>query len=188
MGLASPANDVLSLLRTMAEDSFPGSVFDNEQALESLPDYSGFCIEHDGGLALVELGTSGYPDWDWPVQVTAAIAQQIPATPELMGWVNEHNRLAVRGKYYFAVNAEGLASLVFETLIWGGHFRIVFDGAQTFETQQRVATRLRGEMNEIVRTAALLTPEVVGSLGGSAFPGRARGLLGLFAISAGDDS
>lgn len=184
MSLHSPAREVLSLMREMADGAFRGSVADGGPVFDNItPDLSGFCIHLNGSLALVELGTSGIPDWMWAVQVTSGLAQEVPNTPQLMQWVNERNRTTVLGKYYCTIGQNDHVSVLYETMLWGGYFKILFENNPSPELKTLVAGRIRAEMSQIVETGDRQRTEVVELFGGHVFDCTPAGLMALFAVS-----
>ncbi len=187
MNLQPPASDVLALMRNLAEKDFPGSVSDEPTVFGTMHDFSGFCIHVDGSLALVELGTAGIPDWLWSVQVTSGLALEVPNTHALMEWVNERNRTATIGKYYCTIGGgNGLASVLYETMIFGGSFRALFDDNLSDDAMSVVGGRVSLEMRHVVKVGASQRAEVVNKFGGRFFDCSPAGLMYLFMVSAGD--
>lgn len=185
MSLQYPANIVLSAMRQLAIKAFDGAVSDMMlfgHSADDMPDFSGFCVNYAGNLALVELGTKGIPDWQWAVQVTSGLAAEVPTTFQLIRWINDHNRRAMHGKYY--CTGDGHASAVmYETMIWGGNFKITFDD-QDSDIKALTAGRIRWEMEHIIRTGAEESIEVINLFGGRPFNCSPDDMHRLFAMSA----
>lgn len=189
MSLQYPAREAFSMLRQLADHVFGGAVsdmtFPGGTPADAIPDFSGFCVSLDGSLALVELGTAGFPDWKWSVQVTSGLAIGVPRELSLMQWINEQNRTAALGKYYCPARENGMAVL-YETMIWGGYFMPYFSTNQSQEFRTVAAGRLRWEMSHIIETGARQSRVLLDLYGGQRFPLNSTGIAMLFNYSAGD--
>ncbi len=186
MSLQYPAKLVLYAMRQLADKAFGGAVSDMKlfgHSADDMPDFSGFCVNYAGSLALVELGTKGIPDWQWAVQVTSGLAAEVPTTFQLIRWVNDHNRKATHGKYY-CTGDERLSAVMYETMIWGGNFKISFDDRQDPDIKALTAGRVRWEMEHIIRTGAEESPEVISLFGGRPFNCSPTDMHLLFSVSA----
>jgi len=188
MGLQSPAREVLALMREAAERHFPGAVSDDPRFGENTPpDYSAFCVHPDGSMALVELGTAGTQDWIWFVQVTSGLAVEVPLGRDLIDWLNEHNRTETIGKYYCTASGvhPDLASLVYETLIPGVHFKVLADSDVSGDTRKLTYDRVCWEMRKVIDSGARQRSELVGKFGGRFFDCSPAGFKQLYSVSCG---
>jgi hypothetical protein len=113
------AEYVVNYMRKMADQCFPGHVldFDLFRMPDQPEDFYGFGIGHNGGLTLAYTDTTGDPA-EWWVQVSSALAVDVPDIEGVLQWVNAKNRVAAIGKYYCAIaRTQDMAAVVCEMAI-----------------------------------------------------------------------
>lgn len=183
-----PGTMIAAVIRDMAETAFPGAVADLKPVLPISCDSTDFYVFPDGSVALVEVGTERVPDWRQALtQVTSGLALDVPNTPQLMAWVNQHNRTAAVGKYYCVTHADGLATVMYETLIWLGSLKVLLSEENlSSELTALIVGRVSGELTHIVQTGARERAEVVERFGGRLFEPAPGDLMKLFAASMGN--
>ena len=180
------AEYVVGFLRKMAERDFPGQVldFDLFRMGDGYPnDFYGFGVSRNGGLTLVYTDTTGDPA-EWWVQVSSALAVDIPDVGGLLQWVNAKNRVAAIGKYYCAIaSTQDMAAAVCETMLYGDLLLNLLT-SPAGQTKGWAVGWLMSYLRSQVEFCAADGAELLQRLGGRQFGGNEQDLTGLFMMAA----
>jgi hypothetical protein len=175
----------VELMRSWTDAEFPGCALDVD-TLDGRSGAWGFMVEFGGGLTLVVANTANFPPDQWSLQITSGLAIDIPDADACLRWANEKNRQTMIGKYYSAVSqSTGLGAVVYENMLWGGHFDFLFHGPHAPGTFASAGGWLRSMLSNNIRTGAEHGQVLLQTLGGRVFDPDRSGFTGLTVISAG---
>lgn len=117
-GAVSQLKQIVEMTREISTQFFPGSVIPFEM-LDYSESQDGFGLSRGSGAALLYGDvTNAQPD-SWNLQVTAAIAFEVPHRPEIGMVLNEWNYQAVLGKFYYRVTPDrSMSAVMWEMCVW----------------------------------------------------------------------
>jgi hypothetical protein len=109
---------VVEVSRRVAESVHPGSLRPFP-LMDLVPTMGGFALSSGSGAAIVYADVTDAAPETWNLQISAAVAVDVPHGPRIGMWLNELNYRSVEGKYYYRVTADGqLSAVIWETLLW----------------------------------------------------------------------
>lgn len=111
-------NNIVGMAGRIADQVHPGSRAPFA-TFDLVDEFGGFGLSVGHGTGMLYGNVTDAAPGSWNLQCSAAVAFDVPSRPEIGMWVNEKNRTAALGKYYYAVNRElGLHAVMWETFAW----------------------------------------------------------------------
>jgi hypothetical protein len=153
--------DAVYAVRSVVDHQYPGAA--RPFGLMDVVDtQDGFAVSNGTGVGLIHADVTDAPPGAWSLQLTSAIAFDVPGVGRAAAWVNERNRHTVLGKYYYAVASTGdMCAVMWETLIWSRLLDGLFDPASRPALQWTMEN-----VRECVEIASAGAAEFVQEFGG----------------------